>query len=247
MSKQKKKQEDPHTLKAFKEKFSQAAYTGWSYEKTFDDFLSIIICSFSRNYETGLSFYEEEYLKIIEPYKKRDTLQYFPELLAILIMYMEKHKDSSNGNDLLGDFFEQEISHGRNGQYFTPFPICMFMAKAVYAEDTQSSHVLDPACGSGRMLLAFKKVSTVRHKYYGIDIDPMCVKMAVINLFLNGLSGEVMCANSLNPDDFSFSYRTSHYPLGIFRVEDKEESSLWNRVQHSFPQKQAGQLQLFDP
>lgn len=229
---QKKKQEDPYTLKVFKEKFSRAAYTGWGYDRTFDDFLTIVIAAHTRNYATGLSHYEDEYLKVIEPYKKRNTLKYFPQLLAILIMYMEKHKDSSSGNDLLGDFYEQELSHGKNGQYFTPFPICMFMTQVIRGEDTKSVNVLDPACGSGRMLLAFGRGSTQSHRYYGIDIDRMCVKMAAINLFFNGLSGEVMCGNALNPHDFRFAYRVSHIPLGIFKIEEKEASQIWRSNHH---------------
>lgn len=242
----KKKQEDLYTLKAFKERFNEAAHAGWSNEKAFDDFLTMVIAAFTRNYVTGLSHYEEEYLKVIEPYKQRNTLQYFPELLAILIMYMEKHKDDSSGNDLLGDFFEQELSHGKMGQYFTPFPICMFMTQITQEEETKSMNVLDPSCGSGRMLMAHGKQSKQRHKYWGIDIDPRCVKIAAINLFLNGLSGEIMCANALNPDDFRFSYHISLFPMGIFKIEKKEESRLWHMVQMSFPRKQTGQLQLFD-
>ncbi len=235
----------------FKTIFDKIAYRG-GYEKVFGDFLSLIICCYTRNYQTGLSHYEEEYFKIIEPYKENKTLDYFPQLLAELIIYMENNKDSSEGNDLLGTFYEQELSHGRNGQLFTPFHLCSMMAQMAKGEEGKSGNVLDPSCGSGRMLVAFAKCSTLLHTYYGIDIDAVCAKMTAINMFLNGLRGEVICADALAPTDFRFGYKISLFPLGIFKIE-KEESFIWQFQQKKFSESksekpnppEATQLQLF--
>jgi ribosomal protein L11 methylase PrmA len=96
--------------------------------------------------------------------------------------------------------------------------------------------ILDPSCGSGRMLLAANKVNGPMQEYYGVDIDETCVKMAAINLFLNGVfHGEVMCADALLPGDFRVSYRTSFLPFGIFRVKEKEQSPLWHLMQNAWP------------
>jgi len=214
----------------FKSIFEKAAYHG-SYDKTFDDFLIMCICALTRNPETGLSYYEDEYMSIIEPYKANETLKYFPELLAELILYMEENKDSNDGNDLLGMFFEQELSHGRNGQFFTPFHVCQMMAQITKGEEIKSVNVLDPSCGSGRMLMAFAKGSKFIHGYYGIDIDYRCVKITAINLFLNGMRGEVICADALAGNDFRCGYRISIFPLGIFKIENKEASSIWQSQQ----------------
>ena len=222
-----------NNINEFKKLFDQIAY-GHNASIVFDDFMKICICAFSRNILTGLSNYEDEYLEIIKPYIKSGKIEKIPHLLAIMIDYMETEKDNSSGNDLLGSFYEQELSKGRNGQFFTPFHICKFMAQITEGEEQKSLNVLDPACGSGRMLLAHSKNSNSRHNYYGIDIDPMCVRMATINLFLNGLKGEVLCGNSLFPDDFSFSYRVSFFPLGIFKIENKVQSILWNLHKNSF-------------
>lgn len=218
------------TLQSFKAVFDKAAY-GSSYEQVFDDFLTICIACVTRNPETGLSYYEDEYMRIIEPYKALGTLKYFPELFAELILYMEENKDNSQGNDLLGSFFEQELSRGRNGQFFTPFHVCLMMAQITKGEETKSVNVLDPSCGSGRMLLAFAKDSKFFHGYYGIDIDLRCAKITAINLFLNGLKGEVMCGDSLARDDFRFGYKISIFPLGIFKIEVKEASIIWQSQQ----------------
>ena len=78
-----------------------------------------------------------------------------------------------------------------------------------------------------------------RHEYYGIDVDHTCVKMTAINLFLNGVfHSEVMCADALRPGDFRMSYRISFLPLGIFRIEEKEKSKLWQMYQNTFEPKE---------
>jgi hypothetical protein len=45
---------------------------------------------------------------------------------------------------------------------------------------------------------------------------------------------EVMCADALRPDDFVIAYHISFLPLGIFKIEVKEESILWNLHRNSF-------------
>ena len=85
------------------------------------------------------------------------------------------------------------------------------------------------------MLLASRHVNGSGHEYYGIDIDRTCVKMTALNLFLNGVwNSEVMCANALIPDDFVIAYSISFVPIGIFRIEIKENSKLWHLQQSSF-------------
>ncbi len=143
---------------------------------------------------------------------------------------MEEKVHDSLGNDVLGTFFETHLSNGRNGQYFTPFPVCMFMASITNTDGTTVSgkllRVIDPSCSSGRMLLAAHKVKNFgKNYYYGIDIDLTCVKMAALNLFLNGLfHSEVMCANALSPNDFTISYKISYLPFGILKITEKEDS-----------------------
>ncbi|MBI3233144.1 MAG: SAM-dependent DNA methyltransferase [Bacteroidetes bacterium] len=94
-------------------------------------------------------------------------------------------------------------------------------------------HILDSSCGSGRMLMASAKEHGQRNFYYGIDIDHTCVKMATINLFLNGVfRAEVMCGDALNNNDFRASYRTSFLPFGVFKTTEKEKSQLWQMNQN---------------
>lgn len=215
----------------------------------FKDFLKLSICAFSRNYETNLSYLEDEYIEIISKYKKPIETDLFSALLATLIVEMEQ---GGIMHDVLGGYFERNISNGRNGQYFTPEPVCQFMASVSGVEDeledsTEPLHILDPACGSGRMLLASAKVQGKHHYFYGIDIDETCVEMTILNLFLNGIfNAEVMQANALARNDFIVSYRTSFVPLGIHRITEKEKSRLWHMHQNSFPKAKEKQP-IFTP
>ncbi len=214
--------------------------TRFSLSKAFDDFLTMGIAACTPNVSTGVSWYEEEYMSTISHYKDSELRYEFPKAFASLISEMEERVGSGMGNDVLGEFFERHVSNGRNGQYFTPYPICLFMASIVHTgEEERSLRILDPSCGSGRMLLAAHRNNGSGHRYYGIDIDRTCVKMTALNLFLNGIwNSEVMCANSLSPDDFMISYHVSLFPLGIFKIEEKEKSMLWNMHRNSFEKRE---------
>lgn len=91
--------------------------------------------------------------------------------------------------------------------------------------------VCDCACGSGRMLLAAAKIN--RHvKLYGADLDNTCCKMALLNMLLNSLTGEIAHMNSLS-NDFYTGYKVGtvlvdgfHYPYYI-EFNKPEQSSIW--------------------
>ena len=216
--------------------------------QVFEDFLTMAIAASTQNPATGKSWYEEEYLATIEPYKDSDLRFLFPLAFGQLVCEMQAGVQSSQGMDVLGEFFEQHISNGRNGQYFTPYPICQLIASMTLGEgekEKRELNILDTSCGSGRMLLASHYIKGPGHHYYGIDIDRICVKMAAINLFYNGMWGsEVMCANALAPGDFVCSYKISLLPFGIFKVTVKEESALWKMHQESFKAMQESTVRV---
>lgn len=237
-----------NTTALSKNKFAETLHLiarRFSLFSVFDDFLTMSIAACTQNLHTGKSWYVDEYLDTIVKYKDSELRHEIPKAFAYLVTEMEERVGSSSGNDVLGDFFEQNISNGRNGQFFTPYPVCQFMASITHTDQVSDSEnkkplrVLDSACGSGRMLLASYRINGPGNEYYGIDIDRTCVKMTALNLFLNGMwNSEVMCANSLFPDDFVIAYHISFLPLGIFKIEVKEESKLWHLHKNSFPIKE---------
>ena len=204
----------------------------------FEDFLTMSLCAVTQHPLKGKSHYEDLYMQTIEPYKTHDLRHQFPKAFASLVAEMEDRKGSTQGNDVLGEYYEQSFSQGKLGQFFTPWPVCQFMARCTVTPQEESERplrVIDPCCGSGRLLLAGSEVLGPGHEFYGIDLDHTCVKMAALNLFFNGAFGsEVMCADALKQDDFRVSYKISLLPFGIFRIAEKEQSKLWNMYQVTF-------------
>ena len=203
----------------------------------FDDFLTLSIASCGRNLKTGLSYDEELYLKTIEKYKD-DPLRFnFPKMFASLSLEMTERGE--NENDILGEYYESHLPKKGLSQFFTPYPICKFMAESAIGEAQKGAHVrpmriLDPSCGSGRMLVIAGVVSKRKHHYFGVDIDMTCVKMTVLNLFLNGVfHSEVMCANTLIPGEYRGSFIISLVPFGIFRLQEKKQSVLWHLMNNT--------------
>lgn len=217
----------------------------------FEDFLALSMCAVTQHPGKGKSHYEDLYLQTITPYKGNELRHQFPKAFASLITEMERDKGSSQGNDILGNFYEQNFTRKNSGQFFTPWPVCRFMAQCTIAEgpvESRPMRVLDPACGSGRTLLAGAEILGPGHKYFGIDIDHTCVKMSALNLFLNGIFGsEVMCADALVPESFRISYKISMFPFGIFRIEQREQSHLWHLYNASFKEMSAGPKQEKGP
>lgn len=217
--------------------------------KVFNDFLDICIYCFAI-LPGGVSRYEQQYLEIEKRYPKHD-FQYFHELFARIVFSMEKYNNSSEGNDILGSYYETHLADKKMSQFFTPFPIARFMAEINGISGDKSKSIIDPCCGSGRMLLAGAQTGGKHHKFYGIDLSLYCVKMTVVNLFLNGLQGEVMCSNALDPNDFRISYVIRRPPFGITIISDKEHSELWHRNKATFSfstiekVQSTSQLQLF--
>jgi len=135
--------------------------------------------------------------------------------------------------DPLGDLYMQTVSKGHLGQYFTPEHMCDLMAILSVGISENGKSVLDPACGSGRMLLAAAKIN--RHQvFYGADIDKVCCKMAVFNMLLQSLTGEIAHMNSLSNEFFtgyqvSTTLHNGYYYPWYRKFTNPEESIIWLR------------------
>jgi len=175
--------------KDFEKLFDKISY-GLSEWSVFNNFLDMCIYAFS------LGKYEEQYLEIVKGYPKEKVNQ-LAELLSLLVLSMTgeinstettENNYSAGAKDILGELYELRFSNSRSGQFFTPQPIADFMAMSICGDSKEFEHktVCDPACGSGRMLLAAKKINPF-NRFYGADLDETCCKMAAINLFLNGV------------------------------------------------------------
>jgi hypothetical protein len=164
---------------------------GYDCRRVFGDWLQMI---FSRLH-AGQD--EESYFKAIKPYQEKnlELLNRLAQLFGQLVKAME------GGVDVLGQIFEEGVTFCAYGQFFTPQPVADMMAKMTDRPVTPQNRpglVNDPACGSGRQLLAFAKHVTTDCIVVEQDIDETCCMMTAINLGLNGLCGYVICGNSLS-------------------------------------------------
>ena len=209
--------------------------------KVFNDLLTMGVCSFHRtNIQSRLQEKDETnetlYMETIKPYQ-RDELNTFATALGILQLNVLDDPYS----DILGEFFMQHITKGQNGQYFTPAPVCEMMAKMQCGNlEDEGNKILDPACGSGRMLLSAAKINH-RNYFFGADSSYTCAKMATLNFFLNGLNGEVAWMNSLSMEWYG-GWHINRNGLGIVPIE-KEQSEIWTEAPPK--KKTAQQLSLF--
>lgn len=191
----------------------------------FNDFVSMTIyCYHQTNIQSRLTIKdpdnEKRYLEVSNRYEA-DELNDFAKAMGLVQLQIYDAPYS----DPLGEYYMQNISNGKNGEYFTPEPVCEMMAQI--QGNKNSIHLktaFDPACGSGRTLLAFAKLNPDNF-FYGAELSNTCAKMAVINFFLNGLRGEVAWMNSLSMEWYG-GWQINQDGLGILPIE-KEQSRIW--------------------
>lgn len=193
--------------------------------KVFNDLLQMGICSFHRtNIQSRMQEQDPKnetlYLDTIKGYDKEE-LQGFAKSLGTLQLQVYEAPYS----DILGEFYTLEITKGHNGAYFTPEPVSDLMAKLQSSSTVEHQTVLDPACGSARMLLRFAKENP-NNQFFGADNNSTCAKMATLNCFLNGLKAEISAMNSLSMEWYS-GYHINTQGLGIVPIE-REQSLIWH-------------------
>lgn len=180
----------------FKKLFEQFAHTQ-SYHNAFTEFLDTALLLLKMR-----GIWDEEDIRVAERLESgRDGEKYGAIVGEMIITYSEIADNEGAGfYDGLGDLFMELISHGHNGQFFTPQEVCDMMAQMTYgdmgAAEGEVKSVCDPACGSGRTLLSAAKLNR-RNKFYGADIDHTCVKMTVLNMLMNSMEGEVAWMDTL--------------------------------------------------
>lgn len=123
------------------------------------------------------------------------------ERTALSEIMLEIGERSEGYTDALGDIFMDFVSHGHNGQFFTPQPITDMMAQMIITDPADGKSICDPTCGSGRMLLSAAKINR-KFKFTGADLDQRCCKMTAINLAMNSLQGEVAWMNTLTMEHY---------------------------------------------
>lgn len=126
---------------------------------------------------------EARYLDIVGRYQ-RDVIDLFPRVLAELVQALE-----AESGDVLGALFHDLELHSKaRGQFFTPFTLSRFMARATLGNPESMKALIaehgfvtamEPACGAGSMVIALAEaihdlgINYQHHLHVtAIDIDP---------------------------------------------------------------------------
>lgn len=187
----------------------------------FSDFVEIAAISISNSVDrVHWKEREQKYLDTIKKYDKTE-LNLFAENFAKLVLVMNACVAVDDFKDILGTIFEERLNMGseRNGQIFTPETVCKAMARMSFGENEKSLleknyiTVLEPACGSGRMIYAFAE--TMKHGKFNycknllvtaIDIDRTCALMTYVQLSLYGIPALVLHGDILALEEYSRWY-----------------------------------------
>ncbi len=156
---------------------------------------------------------EERYLQIIKsymPHQQKSLAEIFGKIYALLTSVVY---DNGTFNDWLGELFMKcNLGNKYAGQFFTPYHVSEFMAKAAMDEtilkekaaEDEIITISDPTCGGGGMLMAALDVlrncgvNYARNCFMQVDdIDERCVHMTYLQLFLAGVPTIVRHQNSL--------------------------------------------------
>ena len=186
----------------------------YGFYKVFEDFIDYCLAQYCPALEYTLPDYIQE---------KPDERHDFTKMLDAVIGEVRKKanlwtgdRSASGWYDPFGHFFESVASQfgkAYRGQFFTPEPLCTMMAQMTVGDDKSVGKSLcEPACGSGRFLLA---VHAQNPGFYCVsnDIDALCAKMTAVNYCLNGLVGEITCNDGLFPDKERFRFAYKCMPL----------------------------------
>lgn len=177
---------------------SFAYSSGMGLSRVFEDLMNYIVYGFCVNGKMPRWDYKPEQSKE------------FWEMFRLWTLAAEQEIDQQGWCDVPGNL-HQNVIYSKNGkgflgQYFSPEHICDCMCRFTSASGGHKPFetVYDCACGSGRMLLAANAEACEQHRHVycaAKDIDETCVKMTVANFLLQGVVGEVVYGDGLNPSD----------------------------------------------
>ena len=190
--------------------FDKLAYRFTSWE-VWKDFIFLSATAISNAVDK--SHYDEReklYLSVIQKYNKEEQ-ELFPQLLAETVCALEKNPEQ----DFLGKLFMQlGLGSEKNGQFFTPYHVCEFMAKVTIGDILPQVQergyitINDCACGAGATLIAGIHEAGLRLEKANLnwqnhvlvaaqDIDYTTALMCYIQLSLLGAAAYIKIGNTL--------------------------------------------------
>jgi type I restriction-modification system DNA methylase subunit len=174
---------------------------------------------------------EEQYLAIAKQYTPKD-FQKFPELLGMLVECLELEV-----TDVLGVLYHRlELHNEQSGQFFTPYPVCLAMAKMLVhdasrlVEEQEFIRAHEPCVGSGAMVIALAQELNGQGINYqqclhvtAIDIDLLAVHMAYVHCTLLHIPAIIVHGDTLRLKTYSV-WRTFAHVMGFWDAKLARDS-----------------------
>lgn len=142
-----------------------------------------------------------------------------PVNLKRLINMIDEEDWSSMDADVKGEAFEglleKSASEGKKGagQYFTPRPLIQSMVRVMKPDPRKTEFTIcDPSCGTGGFLIGAYEwllkeskgsidrdaIKRIKNKtYYGYELVPRPARLAMMNLFLHGVTSEIRIGDTI--------------------------------------------------
>ncbi|MGU7775651.1 N-6 DNA methylase [Burkholderia sp. MR1-5-21] len=202
----------------------------------FADFVELEALSISNSVDrTQFETREKRYLEIVGKYKREDV-ERFPRMLGALTMSFEHRMGVSEKagpdavpvfdgmTDVLGEtYMMMELGNARAGQFFTPYHVSRLMAMMTIGDGQPHiqqhgfMRMQEPACGAGGMVIATaESLAAAGHNYQQtmhatcVDIDPVCIHMAYLQLSLLHIPAIVVHGNTLTGEVWGVWYTPAH-------------------------------------
>lgn len=169
---------------------------------------------------------EAQYLAIVKQYNPEE-FQHFPPLLGMLVVCLEQEP-----TDVLGRLYHRlELHNEQSGQFFTPYPVCLAMAKMLVHD---AKHLIEvqgflrahePCVGSGAMVIALAQALREEGINYqqalhvtAVDIDVIAVHMAYVQCTLLHIPAVILHGDTLRDETYSV-WRTFGHVMGCWDVK----------------------------
>ena len=170
--------------------------------RSFDDWLALTVNAFLRD--------DDAYMAIMRTYGPREApmgekdhpADHFARATGEWMRAMQ-----AAPADYLGRVYEQEAAANTySGQFFTPEPLTELMAAMTMPDELpDTALVSDPACGSGRTLIAGIRRNRFA-TFVGTDVDLTCVHMTALNCLVRNANTYVIHGNSLSLETWGGFY-----------------------------------------
>lgn len=195
--------------------------------QVFGDFVEMGALAMANSVDlTQFAEREARYLALIQRYEP-DEQKLFPKMLGELVLAMEYGPD-----DVLGRVFgELELGNAARGQFFTPYHVCVAMARLQVGDGGDLRQRIqqrgfirlnEPAAGAGALLIAMaeamqdQQINYQQHLHViAQDVDSRAVHMAYLQLSLLHIPAVVILGNTLTLEEREHWYTPAHI-LGLW-------------------------------